>query len=128
MNASISQRRQRLESTRRDLLDRLARIRRDRNHIDAPLNADSTERAIERQNDDVLERLEDVALRELGQVEHALVHLAAGRGNRCECCGAVIARGRLLAVPHATQCFLCLRSIGIPSEHDRNSTAAGGGS
>lgn len=88
-------------------MNRLERIRRDRTHIDAPLVADFSDQAIQRQNDEVLDRLEDSGLRDLGQVEHALAHLARGGGNRCERCGRAISARRLSAMPQATLCSRC---------------------
>ena len=111
MKASHLQRQQILERTRMELMTRLERIRRDRNHVDAPLVADFPDQAVQRQNDEVLDRLEDSSLRELGQVEHALAHLRRGGANRCESCGRVISSKRLAALPQATTCAGC--AIGV---------------
>ena len=93
-------------------MTRLERIRRDRDHVDAPLVADFPDQAIQRQNDEVLDRLEDSSLQELGQVEHALAHLERGGANRCECCGRAISSTRLAALPQATTCADCAMQVG----------------
>lgn len=107
MDPHSSPRHQRLLRSRDELLNRLERIRRDRSHIDAPLVADFSDQAIQRQNDEVLDQLEDAGLRDLGQVEHALAYLARGGGDRCECCGRGIGAKRLSAMPQATLCSRC---------------------
>jgi RNA polymerase-binding transcription factor DksA len=102
-----------LEHTRLELLNRLERIRRDRAHIDVPLEADFSEQAVQRENDQVLERLEDACLRELGQIEHAVAHLDRGGADRCECCGHAIADKRLAAMPQATLCAECAGKLKV---------------
>lgn len=111
MDTPISPRHQRLLRTRAELMNRLERIRRDRMHIDAPLVADFSDQSIQRQNDEVLNQLEDAGLRDLGQIDHALEHLARGGGNRCECCGRAISAKRLSAMPQATLCSRCADSF-----------------
>jgi DnaK suppressor protein len=93
-------------------MNRLDRIWRDRNHTEVPLVADFPDQATQRQNDEVLEGLEDSTLRELGQIEHALHHLQRGGGDRCECCGQAISSKRLTAVPYATACADCAQVVG----------------
>lgn len=105
-------------------MDRLERIRRDRTHIDVPLVADFSDQAIQRQNDEVLDQLEDSGLRDLGQVEHALAYLARGGGDRCECCGEVIAAKRLAAMPQATLCSKCADSFVPATAATATATAA----
>ncbi|MGH8517096.1 MAG: TraR/DksA family transcriptional regulator [Panacagrimonas sp.] len=102
-----------LEHTRLERMTRLERIRRDRAHIDVPLEADFSDQAVQRENDEVLERLEDACLRELGQIEHALAHLDRGGANRCECCGLAITDKRLTVMPQATLCSQCAGKLKI---------------
>lgn len=90
-------------------MNRLERIRRDRNHTEAPLVADFPDQAVQRQNDEVLERLEESSRRDLHQIEHALAHLRRGGANRCESCGRPISARRLAAVLHATTCAGCAK-------------------
>lgn len=106
---STQQRVQRLERQRAELMSRLERIRRDRNHTEAPLVADFPDQAVQRQNDEVLEGLEASSRKDLHQIEHALAHLQRGGANRCEACGRPIPARRLDAVPHATTCAGCAK-------------------
>lgn len=115
MNMKPLAREQQLQRTRQELAQRLERIRRDHSHADAPLEADFAEQSVQRQNDEVLDRIEDSTRRDLDQVEHALAHLARGGGDRCEGCGEPIASERLAAMPHATQCADCARQLGSPA-------------
>ena len=108
---SLPSRRRQLEQERLNLQDRLRRIRADRSRSNGPVDADFAEQAVERENDEVLEQLDSVTLTELGKVEHALSHLAKGRGNRCECCGKTISRKRLAAMIHAPQCETCAHDL-----------------
>ncbi|MBL6751960.1 MAG: TraR/DksA C4-type zinc finger protein [Nevskia sp.] len=96
-----------LEARRSDLADRVASIERSRRRGDAPLSADSEERSVERENDEVLDRLADTTRRELEQVRHALDRIHAGRYGVCERCGQPIPAQRLRAVPEATRCSGC---------------------
>jgi RNA polymerase-binding transcription factor DksA len=96
-----------LQSRRRDLADRIAGIERSRRRSEAPLSADSEERAGECENDEVLDRLADTTRSELDQVSRALERLAAGQYGICERCSDDIGQTRLKAVPEATCCTTC---------------------
>lgn len=122
MNASNQQRLERLEQTRLELVNRLERIRRDRNHVEAPLVADFADQAVQRENDEVLERLEDSSLQDLGQVEHALAHLRRGGADRCEYCGSAISSQRLAAMPQVTTCAACAHRLSVGPAMERGVT------
>lgn len=105
-----SKRQQFLEHELLRLRDQLERINRDRSHAENPLDPDFAEQAVQRQNDEVLDRIE-LALRvELEQIEHALAQMSLGQGEHCEACGAPIGPRRLTALPFATQCAVCAHS------------------
>lgn len=104
--------RTRLLALRQQLRERLQRLDRHLHHRDEPLPADSEERAIELQNREVLEGLDEGAAAELRQVEHALARLDAGSYGRCEGCAGVIAAARLELLPMATRCTDCARAVG----------------
>lgn len=99
--------RQRLQARKTELADRLNRIRRDRMHTDAPLSPDFAEQAVQRENDEVLDRLEAATQSDLAQTHHALVRLTDGYYGVCEVCGFPIESERLAAVPQATRCMSC---------------------
>lgn len=78
---------------------------------DEPVSADSDERAVERQDDEVLEAMGEAGLAELRGIDAALDRIAHGRYGICARCGEDIAPARLDAVPHAALCQACHAEI-----------------
>lgn len=93
-----------LNERRAELLSRLSRIEAD---LDARPNADSEERATERENDEVLEDLGLAGRREVIAIDNALKRIADGTYGICVSCGEPISTERLRAVPYATVCRTC---------------------
>lgn len=93
-----------------ELSDRLERIERDRAHRDQALTADFAEQAVERANDEVLDRLAESTRTELAKVRHALERLAQGEYGVCERCGGDIESERLRVLPYATTCRHCVEA------------------
>lgn len=91
-----------------ELEGRLVRIE---GELDEPMSADSDERAVERQDDEVLEAMGEAGLSELRGIEAALDRIAHGRYGTCARCGEDIAEARLEAVPHAALCQSCHAEI-----------------
>ncbi|MBT9368648.1 TraR/DksA family transcriptional regulator [Rhizobium sp. CSW-27] len=94
-----------LEARRAELDRRLQKIEQD---LDQPGNPDDDDRAIERNNDEVLEGLGEAGQKELAAIEAALGRIAAGTFGLCARCGEPIAEERLAAVPHAALCSDCM--------------------
>ncbi len=69
------------------------------------------EQAIERENEDVLLRMQEETRLELQQVRTALRRLAEGEYGICSECGQVISAGRLAALPYATLCIECAERL-----------------
>ena len=67
-----------LHTLRAEFSERLDRIRHDRRHVDGPVSADFKEQAVERENDEVLARLESATEQDLRQMDHALRRVEAG--------------------------------------------------
>jgi len=99
--------RQKLNAQRLELGERLQRITRDRSRETQPLSADFADQATQRENDEVLDRLDESTRADLLQLEHAIAHLDRGLYGFCEHCGERIEPARLLAMPQATVCFGC---------------------
>ncbi|WP_137132051.1 TraR/DksA C4-type zinc finger protein [Rhizobium sp. FY34] len=95
-----------LIARRSELQHRLERIETD---LDRPGNPDDDDRAIERNNDEVLEELGGAGQKELEAIEAALDRVVAGTFGACAQCGQPIADERLQAVPHAALCSDCLK-------------------
>ena len=81
--------------------------------VEADLRAvhddDWVERAIEIENDAVLERLDASGRLELAAIQSALARLEDGTYGICTKCGEPIDERRLKAVPTATTCLTCAR-------------------
>lgn len=105
---TVTEIRQRLETQKAELADRLTRIQRDRRRTDNPLSPDFAEQAVQRENDEVLDRLEASTEADLLQTNHALERLDAGYYGVCEVCAYPIEAERLVALPQATRCTSCV--------------------
>lgn len=70
---------------------------------------DWQERAIELENDDVLEGLDGASRAEATAIRAALRRIDAGTYGHCARCGRVIGDARLQALPFATTCVACAR-------------------
>ena len=94
----------RLRNRLRDLNARLSGVEAE---LDQPANADSEERASEREGDEVLESLGNAGLLEIRMIQAALGRIADGTFGDCVACGEPISEERLNAVPHAARCKRC---------------------
>lgn len=94
----------RLQARLSELLARIERIEVDRR---LPGSKDFEDRAIEAENDDVLERLDESERREIGQIRAALQRIERGSYATCAQCGEEIGARRLEALPYATFCVDC---------------------
>ena len=83
---------------------RLGKISRDLRQTSDP---DSEEQAIGRENDEVLEGLDDSSRKEVALLQAALARIDAGTYGRCLTCGGAISLQRLEALPSATTCLKC---------------------
>ena len=93
-----------LEARLDKLLARTAAIEKD---LRSAVHPDSEERATERQNDEVLERLGDSERTQVVQVRRALARIEAGSYEACEQCGNPVGQARQAALPEATRCRAC---------------------
>lgn len=88
------------------------RVRLDKYHAhvirqNEPLQADFSEQAIQKHNDEVVEELEIENQQRLTQVHHALERIKQGKGDVCEGCDSPIGEERLVAIPESTLCISC---------------------
>jgi DnaK suppressor protein len=94
----------RLEAQLAELEDRLSRIERDLAETPDP---DSSERAVQMEDDEALEGQAAVISNEIASVRGALERIADGSYGECTKCGEPIAEGRLEARPEAAMCIAC---------------------
>ena len=101
------------DALRTQLENRLTRLLRRVERIEGDLrqthDRDWQERATELENDEVLEGLDEMTLREIEQIRTALKRIESGSYGTCSVCGQPIGTERLVAVPGAITCVACTR-------------------
>lgn len=97
-----------LRDRQRELQLRLHKIEDD---FEQPRNPDADDRAVERNNDEVLEELGETGQRELRAIDAALDRVAAGTFGTCVRCGEAISDQRLDLVPHTPFCHTCAAAL-----------------
>lgn len=75
-----------------------------------PLTPDSSDQAIQLQNDEPLQAIGTAAQEEIGAIDDALERLAHGLYGVCKRCDGRISTARLAAIPHAVICEDCIRN------------------
>jgi RNA polymerase-binding transcription factor DksA len=120
MNVRGSRAATRLCARQRELDDRLRRLDGDVRRSNDPLVQDFPDQAVQRQNDEVIDRLRAATEWELDQIDSALVRIASGSYGTCARCGQAIDAARLEIMPHAALCAPCLepeRSRAVTPRH-----------
>ena len=95
-----------LQSQLKELEARLQHIERD---LDEPHDPDSSERAVQMEDDESLEAQARLVTREIASTRRALVRIEQGEYGFCVECGDEISAGRLEARPEAALCINCAR-------------------
>lgn len=94
----------RLEAQLAELEDRLERIELD---LAEPPDPDSSERAVQMEDDASLEGQAALVSNEIASVRRALERIEDGSYGECVNCGNEISEGRLEARPEAALCIKC---------------------
>lgn len=94
----------RLEAQLTELKRRQARVAED---LAEPLNANSSEQAVEVQDDVPLEQQAALIASEIGSVNRALARIETGSYGICVLCGGEISPRRLEVRPEASLCIEC---------------------
>lgn len=95
-----------LEANLKELEGRLERIERD---LDEPHDPDSSERAVQMEDDESLEAQARLVTREITSAKRALARIETGEYGYCVECGEEISEGRLEARPEAALCINCAK-------------------
>ena len=95
---------ERLRQRQADLQDRLDKVEASLRKTHAK---DWEEQAIERENDEVVELLEENIRTELGQIHIALKRVEKDEYGICSICDELIPVGRLEALPYTDRCVSC---------------------
>lgn len=96
----------RLEAQLAELKERYMRVEKD---LTEPLDADSSEQAVQKEDDSSLEGQAALIAREIASVSRALTRIENGTYGQCVRCGNEIAAPRLAARPEAALCIECAR-------------------
>jgi RNA polymerase-binding transcription factor DksA len=96
-----------LLARRQELSARRQQLEADRRRQREPLTTDAPDRAIQLQNDDVVDSIESSVEEELRNIEAALQRVDSGHYGQCQTCGGSIEDKRLIAVPYAVECQSC---------------------
>lgn len=100
-----------MEHFRQRLLDRLKdldnRLHNIEIELEEPGNADTEERATEREGDEVLEGLGNAGLEEITMIKYALIRIDNKTYGLCTVCGEDISEDRLELIPHTPKCRDC---------------------
>ncbi|MGP1283360.1 MAG: TraR/DksA family transcriptional regulator [Parasphingopyxis sp.] len=99
----------RLEAQLAELEQREAHLARD---LAEPLNADSSEQAVEMEDDQSLEAQARLVTREIASVKRALARIEDGEYGVCVRCGGDINPRRLDVRPEAALCIHCASKEG----------------
>lgn len=103
--------RETLLSRRKELVARVRSLERDFRHDEQPLEKDSQEQALQLENDDVLDALDDASRRELETIARALARMESGEYGTCAGCEEPISPMRLRALPTAEYCIRCAEEM-----------------
>ena len=104
VNSEYADLAEKLQARLDDLLERAEEIEDDLRH---PLDADSSEQAVDLADDESLEGVDDVLRAEVQQIRLALLRIENGTYGTCAVCGKAIKRERLEPRPIATRCIDC---------------------
>jgi len=85
-----------------------ARLHKIEDQLDDTPNPDAEERAVEREDDEMLEGLGNAGLKELEKIDNALSRMENGTFGICANCGEEISDARLDIVAYATKCRHCM--------------------
>lgn len=96
--------RERLERRLSQLRTRAGKIQSD---LRRPGDRDWEEQALERENEEVLERLDEAEIAEIDEIRAALARLDDGTWGVCGRCGERIPDERLAALPYTDTCVDC---------------------
>lgn len=99
----------RLEDQLAELEARFSHLERD---LDEPLNADSSEQAVEMEDDESLEAQALLVTREIASVKRALARIEDGEYGVCVRCNGDINPKRLEVRPEAALCIHCASKEG----------------
>ncbi len=109
MNGEYARLREVLQNRRTELQARLDNIKKD---VTQKANADWSEQAQERENDEVMDALGNETVNELQQIYKALERMDDDEYGICTGCGGEVPLARLQVMPYAGLCVNCAEAQG----------------
>lgn len=97
----------RLQTLREELTNRINSIDADIHHKNEPVEKDFAEQVTQRENDDVLNAIDEEAQQTVKLIDAALSRIKNGSYGICAKCGADIPVERTNALPYVTTCMSC---------------------
>jgi len=76
-------------------------------HVENELSRNYEDQATERENDEVLDALNESTIREIHNIDAALMRINEGSYGICLVCGNPVGEKRQEALPYATRCINC---------------------
>lgn len=96
-----------LEERRGELSYKNGRIAKGIMHTENELSGNYEDQATERENDEVLDALSESTLKEIHNIDAALMRISEGAYGICVGCGNQVGEKRQEALPYATRCIAC---------------------
>ena len=96
-----------LKNLRDELTRRIVAIDADIHHKKEPVEKDFAEQVTQRENDEVLNVIDEETQQTVRLIDIAIRHIEQGSYGICSVCGISIPENRLTALPYATTCVDC---------------------
>jgi len=96
-----------LQNLRDELTRRIVAIDADIHHKKEPVEKDFAEQVTQRENDEVLNIIDEETQQTVRLIDIAISHIEQGNYGICSVCGGNIPESRLEALPYATKCVDC---------------------
>ena len=96
-----------LEVRKAELIEKGSRINIGIRHTENELSRNFEDQATERENDEVLDALNEGINKEIRQIDAALMRISEGSYGICISCGKPVGDKRQEALPFATRCIDC---------------------
>ena len=109
MNAiELNQMENKLTDLRENIVRRLILIDSDKKRMNQILPKDLDDQSIVLENDEVIDKLDELERGEYKKISEALFRIKNGTYGKCCSCGKEIGYKRILAIPYAAKCLTCL--------------------
>ena len=107
MDINIEQIETELIERRQALIGRMEQLNQEKTRADEPLTQDIDDQVIAVELDQVIDGLDDIAVKQLNLINSALERINEGEYGNCIMCGEKISAKRLKALPYVLTCINC---------------------